>query len=121
MSQNQDPNAPESRSATREFLREWGFDLEAFEARAKQSLSSTRGDLGEVTGALRKVMASTKQTLIDLHKARQPVATELKSGFERAWDEIEQAFASARRRMRETREGEEVSAEKKPRDVSPDE
>jgi hypothetical protein len=85
-------------------LHEWGFDLATFEAKAKSSIANARGDLSEITGVLRQTMASTKQTLLDLQKSRGPVAAELKSGFERAWDEIEQAFARARQKMRETRQ-----------------
>ena len=33
----------------------------------------------------------------------EPVATELRQGFEQAWEAIEQAFARARQRVRETR------------------
>ena len=83
-------------------LRDWGFDAAAFEAKAKQSIENARGDLSEITGILRQTLAQTKQTLLDLQKSREPIAQELKNGFERAWDEIENAFARARRRMRET-------------------
>jgi hypothetical protein len=114
------PPSPEQKSKTREFLREWGFDVETFEARARRSMESTRG---EVTGALRQTLTTTKQTLLDLQKSRQPVAAELKSGFERAWDEIEKAFAGARRQMRDTRESRETQTAgggKKPTDGPPD-
>lgn len=84
-------------------LQEWGFDLATFEAKAKSSIANARGDLSEITGVLRQTMASTKQTLLDLQKSRGPVAAELKSGFERAWNEIEQGFARARQKMRDTR------------------
>ncbi len=99
-----DKESTQTQSKTRELLREWGFDPIVFEARAKRSLEGARGDLGEITAALRSAMSSTRQTLIDLHKARQPVATELKTGFERAWEEIEKAFGAARKKMRESRE-----------------
>lgn len=105
----------EQQSKLREFLREWGFELTTFEERAKRSVENARGDLSEVTGALRQTMSSTKQTLVDLQKARQPVASELKTGFERAWDEIENAFGNARRKMRETREA-ETTVDNKPSD-----
>ena len=107
-------------SKSRDALREWGFDLAAFETRAKESMQQAKGDMSEVTGALRSAMASTRQALVDLHKARQPVATELKEGFERAWDEIERAFAGARKRMHEARESEAAAArEEKPPGDSP--
>jgi hypothetical protein len=85
-------------------LREWGFDVTTFEAKAKQSIENARGDLSEITGVLRQTLANMKQTLLDLQKSHEPVATELKSGFERAWDEIEQTFARARQKMRESRQ-----------------
>lgn len=87
---------------TEEKLREWGFDVAAFEAKAKTSIENARGDLSEITGILRQSMSRTKQALLDLQKSREPVATELKSGFERAWDEIEKAFARARQKVRES-------------------
>ncbi len=110
-----DKEANEAESKTRELLREWGFDPVVFEARAKRSLEGARGDLGEVTAALRTAMTSTRQTLLDLHRARRPVAAELKEGFERAWEEIEKAFGAARRKMRESRD--EAAVETK---VGPD-
>ena len=83
-------------------LRDWGFDAAQFEAKAKQSIENARGDLSEITGILRQTLAQTRQTLLDLQKSREPVADELRKGFECAWNEIENAFARARRRMRET-------------------
>lgn len=62
----------------RELLAEWGFDVEKFEHKSKQLLS-------------------------DLDKARGPIAADLKKGFERACNEIEQAFSRARQRVREAR------------------
>lgn len=84
-------------------LRDWGFDPLVFEARAKQSIENAKGDLSEITGVLRDALARTKQTLLNVQKSGEPVATELRTGFERAWEEIEQAFTRARRRVRETR------------------
>lgn len=84
-------------------LREWGFDLARFETRAKKSMQNARGDLSEVTGVLRETLGKTKQVLVDLQKSREPVVTELKYGFERAWDEIEQAFTRARQKLRDAR------------------
>ena len=90
----------ESRRGAR-VLREWGFDVDQFRSRAKVSLDAARGDLSEVTGALRQAIGETKQVLLDLQRTRGPVAAELKGGFERAWDEIEKAFRNARQRMHE--------------------
>lgn len=95
----------ESQSETpRDFLRKWGFDVDVFQQRAKESMDQARGDLTEVGGALRQALADTKQTLVDLQRTKGPVATELKTGFERAWDEIEQAFNRARQKMRESQQ-----------------
>jgi hypothetical protein len=85
-----------------ETLRDWGFDPDTFQAKAKQSIESTKGDLSEITGVLREVIGKTKQTLLDLQTNREPVLDELRNGFERAWDEIEAAFARARKRVRES-------------------
>ncbi|MGZ8850195.1 MAG: sll1863 family stress response protein [Thermoanaerobaculia bacterium] len=85
-------------------LREWGFDVETFRAKAKTSLESARGDLSEVKSVLRQALAETRQTLIDLQQSRKPVAAELRNAFERAWSEIENGFAQARQKMRESRE-----------------
>ncbi|SRR6266542_3698919 len=82
-------------------LREWGFDLARFEMKAKRSVENARGDLSEITGVLRESLRKTKQIVLDLQGSRHPVAAELKYGFERAWDEIEQAFARARQKVRE--------------------
>lgn len=83
-----------------ESLTEWGFDVAKFEARAKQSLERTRGDIGEITGTLRQALLRTKLAMIELEKAKEPVADELKKGFERAWNALEESFIRARLRMR---------------------
>lgn len=85
------------------YLREWGFDLAAFEARAKKSIESAHGDFSELTGVLRQSMAKMKQTVLDLQRNRKPVAEELRRGFENAWDEIEKAFTRARQRVRDAK------------------
>ncbi|MGZ4810692.1 MAG: sll1863 family stress response protein [Thermoanaerobaculia bacterium] len=93
-----------------ESMRSWGFDFDTFRSKAKASIEEARGDLSEVTGVLRQTMARTRSILLDLQKSREPVSAELKNGFERAWNEIEQAFARARQL---TRESKQVPAEKK--------
>ena len=85
-------------------LREWGFDVEIFQVKAKTSFENARGDLSEVKSVLRQALAETRQTLLDLQKSRKPVAAELRNAFERAWSEIERGFAEARRKMRESRQ-----------------
>ncbi len=73
-----------------------------FEAKAKKSLEAARGDLSEMTGVLRQMIGKTREIVLDLQKNRQPVAAELRKGFEKAWDELEQAFARARQRVRDS-------------------
>ncbi len=83
-----------------EYLREWGFDLDKFEARAKKSIELTRGDVGEITGALRQTLLRAKWVLVDLERNRKPVAVVLKMGFERGGNALEVLFIRARQRMR---------------------
>jgi hypothetical protein len=111
----------DERSKGARILREWGFDLDTFQARAKQSLGAARGDLSEVASTLRRSAAETKQVLLDLQKNRGPVATELKSGFERAWDELERAFSRAKERMQESPEASAAPAshDDAPQDAPP--
>ena len=77
-------------------LRGWGIDVDKFGERAKESMSAAKGDLSEITGTLRETLVEAKDILVALHTSGSPVAAELKSGFERAWGEIERAFKSAR-------------------------
>ncbi len=112
---NPEPETPHGqRPKAADVLHEWGFDFTAFQAKAKQSMDAARGDMSEITGTLRQALASTKQVLVDLERTKRPVATELKTGFERAWDEIENAFARARQRMREEKPTEESEPAEQP-------
>src|SRR5258707_6502268 len=109
---NPEPEPPHGkRPNAADVLHEWGFDFTAFQAKAKQSMDAARGDMSEITGTLRQALASTKQVLVDLERTKRPVATELKTGFERAWDEIENAFSRARQRMRESQPSAEPDSE----------
>jgi hypothetical protein len=96
----------EQKTPVLDALREWGFDPKTFEARAKKSLQSARGDLSEITEAVRQTLANTKRVLIELEKQKAPVAAELKKGFEEAWDAIERGFGRARQKVRETKDEE---------------
>lgn len=95
------------------YLKEWGFDTPTFEAKARKSLETARGDLSEMTGALRQIVARMREIVLDLQKNRQPIAAELRKGFETAWDDLEQAFARARQRVRDAQKvsagGEDLS------------
>lgn len=106
----------EDKSGVKDSLKDWGFDVAQFEARAKQSVESAKGDLTEITGTLRETLHRAKEVVVDLQKSGVgPVAAELKNGFERAWSEIEAAFASARQKAREGRQkGEEPAADGEP-------
>lgn len=81
-------------------LEDWGIDVDKFRERAKESLESARGDLTEITGTLRHTLVHAKDVLVGLQKTGSPAAAELKSGFERAWHEIETAFRNARERAK---------------------
>ena len=81
-------------------LEDWGIDVEKFKERAKESLENARGDLSEITGTLRHTLVQAKDVLVGLQKNGSPAAAELKSGFERAWHEIEAAFRAAREKAK---------------------
>ena len=100
-------------------LEDWGIDVDRFKERAKESLENARGDLSEITGTLRHTLVHAKDVLVGLQKTGSPAAAELKSGFERAWHEIELAFRNARDRAKgatpaETTETAEASAPEDP-------
>lgn len=84
-----------------ESLRGWGIDVEKFEERAKESLGAAKDDLSEIAGTLRHTLVQAKDVVVGLQKNGAPVAAELKTGFERAWHEIENAFKAARERAKE--------------------
>jgi len=81
-------------------LEDWGIDVDKFKERAKESIENARGDLSEITGTLRSTLVQAKDILVGLQKSGSPAAAELKSGFERAWQEIESAFRSAREKAK---------------------
>ncbi|HEV7240081.1 MAG TPA: hypothetical protein VGQ36_12650 [Thermoanaerobaculia bacterium] len=91
-------------------LEDWGIDVEKFKERAKESIENARGDLSEITGTLRSTLVQAKDILVGLQKTGSPAAAELKSGFERAWHEIESAFRAAREKAKSAETAE--SAEK---------
>jgi hypothetical protein len=116
----------ESKKKVSESLRDWGIDVGRFEERAKESIESARGDLSEVTGTLRHTLVEAKDVLLGLQKGGAPAAAELKSGFERAWQEIERAFTAARQKAREARPsvaeaGESAESDPKPVRETPSE
>lgn len=93
--------ADEQKKTVSDSLREWGFDVGKFEEKAKESMDAARGDLSEITGTLRHTLVQAKDILVSLQTAGSPAATELKTGFERAWREIESAFKAAREKAKQ--------------------
>ena len=77
-------------------LNEWGIDVDKFKERAKESLATAKGDVSEIAGTLRHALVSAKDVVLGLQTNGAPAAAELRSGFERAWKEIESAFRAAR-------------------------
>ena len=109
----------ESKKTVSYSLNDWGIDVEKFKERAKESLGSTKGDLSEITGTLRQTLVQAKDVVIGLQRGGSPAAAELKAGFERAWQEIEGAFRSAREKAttpkaEETAQAEEPAGEQEP-------
>ena len=95
-------------------LEDWGIDVEKFKERAKESLGNARGDLSEITGTLRQTLVHAKDVVVGMQKTGSPAAAELKSGFERAWTEIENAFRSARDKAKGTADAEDTPPEDPP-------
>jgi hypothetical protein len=101
-------------------LRDWGIDVDKFEERAKESFQNAKGDLTEITGTLRQTLLEAKDILVGLQKSGTPVATELKTGFERAWQEIERGFTAARQKAKEgAQEKKDGDGESDQGDVNP--
>ena len=59
-------NPTPEKTSVADALREWGFDVKAFEARARKSLDTARGDLTEINGAVRQTLMQTKEVLVNL-------------------------------------------------------
>jgi hypothetical protein len=100
----------EEKKTVSDSLRDWGIDVGKFEERAKESFQSAKGDLSEITGTLRQTLVEAKDVLVGLQRGgSSPAAAELKAGFERAWQEIERAFTTARQKAKETTKDEPKS------------
>ncbi|HEX7828571.1 MAG TPA: hypothetical protein VF787_02895 [Thermoanaerobaculia bacterium] len=88
----------------KESLNDWGIDVDKFKERAKESFAGAKDDLSEIAGTLRQTLVQAKEVVIGLQKGgSSAAASELKGGFERAWQEIENAFKAARDRAREAK------------------
>ena len=71
----------------------------------------TTDPVAEAAFLVGETLHRAKEVILDLQKTGvTPVAAELKTGFERAWSEIESAFAAARQRAREGRPSAEAPA-----------
>lgn len=93
----------DQKKSVSESLRDWGIDVDKFGEKARESFQSARGDVAEITGTLRQTLIEAKDIVVGLQKNGAPVAAELKTGFERAWHEIESAFKSAREKAKSAR------------------
>jgi hypothetical protein len=91
-----DDETNETNETKKDSLNEWGIDVDKFKERAKESVGAARNDLSEIAGTLRHALVSAKDVVLGLQTNGAPAAAELKSGFERAWKEIESAFRAAR-------------------------
>ncbi|HEV7767074.1 MAG TPA: hypothetical protein VGQ76_18885 [Thermoanaerobaculia bacterium] len=102
-------------------LNDWGFDVGKFKERAKESMATAKGDLSEITGTLRQTLVEAKDVVMGLQGGSSPAAQELKSGFERAWHEIENAFKNAREKAKAAKATPEAEAEVQPEaEATPD-
>jgi hypothetical protein len=92
----------EPKKTVSDSLNDWGIDVDRFKERAKESIDAARGDLSEITGTLRSALVQAKDVVLGLQTNGGPAAAELKTGFERAWHEIEAAFKAAREKAKAT-------------------
>jgi hypothetical protein len=110
----------ESKKNVSDSLHDWGIDVDKFKERAKESLDTAKGDLSEITGTLRQTLVQAKDVVLGLQRGGSPAAAELKAGFERAWQEIEGAFRSAREKATAPK-AEETAAASEPEPEPPSE
>jgi hypothetical protein len=103
------PMDDEQQEEPKKKLEDWGIDVDRFKERAKESMQNARGDLTEITGTLRHTLVHAKDILVGLQQNGSPAAAELKGGFERAWQEIENAFRSAREKAKGAPPAEETT------------
>jgi len=89
----------------REQLKEWGFDLDVFEDRAKKARGEAKDEYGDVMDKVRDGLAKAKVQLGEVAKASKPAGAELKVGFEKAWSEIVAAVKRAEEKAAEQKQG----------------
>ena len=103
------PEEPKSEQqpprSIREQLKEWGFDLDVFEVRAKKARGEAKEEYGDVMDKVRDGLAKAKVQLGEVAKASKPAGAELKVGFEKAWSEIVAAVKRAEEKVAEQKQG----------------
>ena len=109
------PVIAEEKKESRKFqdvLRDWGFDLDRFESKLKESGGQARGEWGQAMEVMSEKAAEARKRVHRLRETSKPASQEVKGGFERAWMELENAFARAARRLKETPGEEDAAPEK---------
>lgn len=103
------PEEPKSEQqpprSIREQLKDWGFDLDIFEERAKKARGEAKEEYGDVMTSVRDGLSKAKVQLGEVAKASKPAGAELKVGFEKAWSEIVAAVKRAEEKVAEQKQG----------------
>jgi outer membrane lipopolysaccharide assembly protein LptE/RlpB len=94
-------NEQQPPKSIRDQLKEWGFDLDVFEDRAKKARGEAKEEYGDVMDKVRDGLAKAKVQLSEVAKASKPAGAELKVGFEKAWSEIVTAVKRAEEKVAE--------------------
>jgi outer membrane lipopolysaccharide assembly protein LptE/RlpB len=94
-------NEQQPPKSIRDQLKEWGFDLDVFEDRAKKARGEAKEEYGDVMDKVRDGLAKAKVQLSEVAKASKPAGAELKVGFEKAWSEIVTAVKRAEEKVSE--------------------
>ncbi len=94
-------NEQQPSRSIREQLKDWGFDLDIFEERAKKARGDAKEEYGDVMTSVRDGLAKAKVQLGEVAKASKPAGAELKVGFEKAWSEIVAAVKRAEEKVAE--------------------
>ncbi|MFA6956166.1 MAG: hypothetical protein WC538_09865 [Thermoanaerobaculia bacterium] len=98
-------NEQQPSRSIREQLKDWGFDLDVFEERAKKARGEAKDEYGDVMDKVRDGLAKAKVQLGEVAKASKPAGAELKVGFEKAWSEIVAAVKRAEEKAAEQKQG----------------
>lgn len=111
----EEEEAEKEKRTVKDHLLEWGFDFDIFETRARKTKGELREEYGDVADVLKKTLNETKERLVKLAEVSKPAGAELKTGFEKAWTELEKAFKKAEEKIAEDAEkgAEEPAAEEK--------